>query len=392
MRRARLLVIIWVTFFAISLVSNILGPLIPDVIKSFRLSLSMAAFLPFSFFLAYGLCSIPAGLLVERRGEKAVVLAAFALVLAGSLAFALRHAYAVAIGSLFTIGIGMALLQVAINPLLRVVGGEQHFAFNSVLGQLVFGLASFLSPWLYSFLATRPGAGALAWTSLYWLFVAVALGMFVLVGATRFPSVHRTEDERAASATVYLLLARRPMVIAYFVAIFAYVGTEQGIANWISEFLRAYHGVDPQTAGAQTVAWFWGLMTAGCALGLYLLRRLDSRVVLAAFTTLAIALLSAGLFGPTTVARWALPLLGFSASVMWSVIFSLALNSVPEHHGAFSGILCTAIVGGAVVPWAIGWLGDRFGLRTGMLLLYGTLAYILSVARWARPIVINETR
>jgi fucose permease len=102
--------------------------------------------------------------------------------------------------------------------------------------------------------------------------------------------------------------------------------------------------------------------------------------------------LSAALFGPTALACWALPLLGFAASVMWSVIFSLALNSLPEHHGAFSGILCTAIVGGAVLPWAIGALGDRVGLRGGMMLLYATLAYILSVARWARPIVVNETR
>ena len=140
-RRGRLLVIIWVTFFAISLITNILGPLIPEVIAAYELSLAMAAFLPFSFFLAYGLCSIPAGMLVERYREKRVVVGAFGLVLCGSLAFALHSSYRVALVSLFTIGVGMALLQVAINPLLRVVGGEARFAFNSVLGQLVFGLA-----------------------------------------------------------------------------------------------------------------------------------------------------------------------------------------------------------------------------------------------------------
>ena len=76
---------------------------------------------------------------------------------------------------------------------------------------------------------------------------------------------------------------------------------------------------------------------------------------------------------------------------MWSVIFSLALNSVPRHHGSFSGILCTGIVGGAVVSLAVGWLGDRFGLRTSMGLLFLTLGYILSIGFWARPLVANAT-
>ncbi|MBN2245529.1 MAG: MFS transporter, partial [Candidatus Aminicenantes bacterium] len=77
--------------------------------------------------------------------------------------------------------------------------------------------------------------------------------------------------------------------------------------------------------------------------------------------------------------------------VMWSIIFSLALNSVDKHHGSFSGILCTGIIGGALVPLIIGWLGDRFGLRIGMLFLYFTFGYILSIGIWARPLITNAT-
>jgi len=76
---------------------------------------------------------------------------------------------------------------------------------------------------------------------------------------------------------------------------------------------------------------------------------------------------------------------------MWSIIFSLALNSIEKHHGSFSGILCTAVIGGAIVPVVIGWLGDRFGLRTGMMFLYLTVGYILSVSFWAKPIIANKT-
>jgi fucose permease len=76
---------------------------------------------------------------------------------------------------------------------------------------------------------------------------------------------------------------------------------------------------------------------------------------------------------------------------MWSIIFSLALNSVESHHGSFAGILCTAIIGGAVIQLFIGWLGDIFGLRTGMTFIFVTLAYILSIGVWANPIITNET-
>ena len=90
--------------------------------------------------------SIPSGMLVERFREKSVIASAFGVALLGSLAFALLPRFGVGLASLFLIGIGMAMLQVAINPLLRVAGGEEHFAFNSVMAQLVFGLASFISP------------------------------------------------------------------------------------------------------------------------------------------------------------------------------------------------------------------------------------------------------
>src|SRR6202011_3843707 len=95
--------------------------------------------------------------------------------------------------------------------------------------------------------------------------------------------------------------------------------------------------------------------------------------------------------GPPDVALLAFPATGFFLSVMWSIIFSFALNSVSRHHGAFSGILCTGILGGAVVPLLVGALGDRFGLRIAMLPVFATLGFILSVSWWARPLIRNET-
>jgi FHS family L-fucose permease-like MFS transporter len=91
------------------------------------------------------------------------------------------------------------------------------------------------------------------------------------------------------------------------------------------------------------------------------------------------------------VALIAFPCVGFFASVMYPIIFSLALNSVNEHHGSFAGIIVTGIIGGAIVPLIIGWLGDLMGLRNGLFFLYLTLGYILSIGFWAKPLVNNKT-
>jgi fucose permease len=126
-------------------------------------------------------------------------------------------------------------------------------------------------------------------------------------------------------------------------------------------------------------------------LGLVLLRLIDSQLILRLFGLGAVACVLAALLGPAPVALVAFPLCGFALSVMWSIIFSLALNSVAEHHGSFTGILCTGILGGALLPLAIGWLGDNIGLRDAMFLILLLLAYIISISFWARPLTRNET-
>ena len=125
-----------------SLLTNILGPIVSDIISSFGVSLAAAALLPFSFFIAYGVISIPAGFLVEKYGEKPVMIAAFLAGTVGLLSFAVHRSYRVAVVSLFIMGSGMATLQTPINPLLCVAGGEEYFAFNSAVAQLIFGIAS----------------------------------------------------------------------------------------------------------------------------------------------------------------------------------------------------------------------------------------------------------
>jgi fucose permease len=133
------------------------------------------------------------------------------------------------------------------------------------------------------------------------------------------------------------------------------------------------------------------MMAIGCMVGLGLLKLFDSRKILIASSILSLIFLTIALHGDGSLSLMFFPLMGFSLSVMWSIIFSLALNSLKNHHGTFSGILCTAIIGGAVVQLIIGWLGDLFGLRIGLYFIYITLGYILSIGFWSNPIITNET-
>ncbi len=276
-----------------------------------------------------------------------------------------------------------------------------------MLAQLLAGLASFISPFVYSYLVLNISKhtannvlltvlekivpAGLPWASIYWICGIIAIVMVVLTVFIKFPKVELSEDEKIEGVNIILKLLSDRTVIIFFLGIFAYVGTEQGISVWISKFLNTYHGIDPHTVGDYEVALFWGTMTIGGLLGLLLLKLVDVRIVLAAFIVCAITALSFALLGGTEVSLIAFPACGFFLSVMYPGIYSLGLNSVKKHHGSVAGILCTAIIGGAVVSFLVGYLGDMLGLRFGMFLNFITLLYMLYIACTAKPLVHNDT-
>jgi fucose permease len=232
---------------------------------------------------------------------------------------------------------------------------------------------------------------SMSWVSVYWAFGVLAIIMIAIIMFVKFPKVELKDDEKVGSKDSYLELLKNKYVILYFIGLFAYVGSEQGISYWMSKFLSNYHGINPEVAGADAVSYFWGLMTIGGVLGLVLLKLLDSKLVLRWFTILSMICVAIGLWGNAEIALWAFPISGFFLSVMYPVIVSLALNSVSKHHGSFAGILMTGIAGGAVVQLLIGGISDLISLKVGMMFLFVSLGYILSISFWAKPIVSNAT-
>lgn len=405
------LTLIMMFWFTISFITNILGPLIPDIINNFHLSdLAMAGFIPTSFFIAYALMSIPAGILIDRFGEKPVLFCGFLMPFVGTILFAMLHTYPALLASSFIIGLGMAMLQTVINPLQRAVGGEENYAFIAELAQFVFGAASFVSPLVYTYLIheldpsiysegknwlidllARVTPSDLPWVSLYWIFTIILLAMLIAVAVSKFPKIELKEDEKSGSRSSYTELFKKPSVWLFFLGIFCYVSTEQGSSIFMSTFLEQYHDINPQTDGAQIVSLFWGLMTVGCFFGMILLKFIDSKRLLQMSGIITIVLLICALFGSKQLSVMAFPAIGFSISMMYSIVFSLALNSVSEHHGSFAGILCSAIAGGAIGPLIISSIADHTSLQVGMSALFVFVAYITFIGFWANPIINNKT-
>ena len=406
-----MLALIMAFWFTISFITNILGPLIPDIIHNFNLSdLAMAGFIPTSFFIAYAIMSVPAGLMIDRFGEKPVLFLGFLMPFIGTILFACMHTYPMLLASSFIIGLGMAMLQTVINPLQRVVGGEENYAFIAELAQFVFGVASFISPLVYTWLihALEPEVYqqgqnflldilakvtpvTLPWVSLYWVFTALLLAMLLVVSFVHFPRIELKDDERSGSSSSYKKLFRQKYVWLFFLGIFCYVSTEQGVSIFMSTFLEQYHGIDPKTVGAQSISYFWGSMTVGCLFGMFLLKLIDSKRLLQISGLLSMSLLLIALFGSAKVAVCAFPAIGFCISMMYSIVFSLALNTVAQNHGSFAGILCSGIVGGAGGPLFVSLLSDTTSLRIGMLLILVFMGYITFIGFWAHPLVNNKT-
>ena len=402
-RYPQLVLLVMIVFFVISFITNILNSIIVAVKDSFELSLSAAGFLPFSFFIAYAVMSIPAGFLAERYSSRSLLTGSFGVIVISCLTFVLNPSYLYFLGTLFVLGLCMAVLQVIINPMLRFAGGEEHFAFNSVLAQVVFGGASFLSPWLYMELvkdqtyqfisSVFPGwiPENLPWLMLYVFFALLALVILGVIRMIPFPKVEKSDQEQVGAISAYKELLLNRWAYLFFLGIFAYVGFEQGVGNWMAEYLRTHHHYTEDYIGSATVSYFWAMLTVGSLIGLLLLKLFDSKKVLLMSSFATIILLLSALYGP---AKWALvgfPAIGFSISVMWSIIFSLGLNSVKHHHGALSGILCTGIAGGAIWPLIVGFLGDWLSLQFAMTVLILPLVYIMSIGIWAKPLIRNKT-
>ena len=390
-----LVIFVMAVFFVISFITNIIGPLIPQFIKTYNLNLVLASFLPLSFFFSYGVFSVPAGIFLERYGGKIVMLSAFIISSSGAALIILMPGYLSFIFSFFMIGTGMAILQVAINPILRYAVSGENFAFFSIIGQLAFGSASFLSPVFYRFLLEKKIFFGLhifndePWLWIYVLFILAIIALLVFLYFLKIPGNQSTSEK--FDINVFSKFLNNRISYFYFFGIFSYVGVEQGINNWSSQFLYQYHSLDPEVVGVDVISAFWGNLTIGTIISLFLVKLIDEKKLLNIYALSSSIIVLLAIYGDSEISVLSFKLLGFSISGVWSVMISLGLNSVSKNHSVFTGILLTGIVGGAIFPFIVAGIGQLFNLKVGMHVILIGLVYLLYVSFMAKPLISNKT-
>ena len=404
--RTAIVVLINLIYFKIGLMVSVVGALIPDIIRTFDLSFSAAAVLPLAYYIAFGVLAIPLGIINEKYNSKRVLLSAYAAGIIGVIMFAYFRNYYSSVLSLFIIGCSLTAAQVIALPLLRQAVGAAGLAFHSTLNTGLYAIGAIGSPFLYTLVikgVANPSSdfpynilhylhdGSYAWAVLYWIFLlffAVAVIMILLV---KFPQVQLDPAERMGDLASFRELLSQKYIYLYFFALFFYAACEQGNANWISQFLNTYHGVDPQSTGAMVLSWHWFLFAVGCMVGMVLLKYFPSRKILFWFTIAAMISLSVAIFGDRAMAIAGFALIGFFHSVMWPIILALGMNSVRRHHGSLAGLLFAASTGGAFGVMMIGRLGDLVNLRWGFLFLLICYVMVLSVYFWSNPFTHVDT-
>jgi len=391
------LVVLTSLFLMWGLITSLNDILIPHLKAAFSLSYVEAMLIQFCFFGAYFVMSLPSGYLVERAGYKRGIIIGLATAGVGCLLFypaAGNHSYMFFLLALFILASGITLLQVAANPYVAILGPPQTASARLNLTQAFNSLGTTIGPFLGSVLilsattpqpdaASQAAAEAASVQGPYLALAAVLFMIAVLIGIVRLPRI--AAAQQPADAPVAGAYQQHDSVWAYrhlvlgAIGIFVYVGAEVAIGSFLVNFMERPEiaGLSAETAGKH-LSFYWGGAMVGRFIGSAVLARVKPGKVLAFNALMAgILLLTAMLLAGRT-AMWALLAIGLFNSIMFPTIFTLAIEGLGRHTGAGSGVLCMAIVGGAIVPVLQGFYADHISVLYSFvipLLCYLYIAY-----------------
>jgi len=393
------LVIVTILFFMWGLLTSLNDVLIPHLKAIYTLSYLQAMLVQFCFFGAYFVVSVPAGALIRRVGYQLGAVIGLLIAAGGCALFypASKSGYGLFLFAFFVLASGITILQVAANPYVTVLGPASTAPSRLTLTQAFNSLGTTVAPHLGGILilsAAALGADKLAAMNAtelaayraheaasvqgpYLVLAATLAILAVLFALARLPKISHGEETTAAASGKASALAYRHLVLGA-AAIFLYVGGEVSIGSFLVNFLGEQHiaGLAPAVA-ASYVSLYWGGAMIGRFIGFAVMRYVSPGKSLAFNALAVIALVLAAIFGKGALAMWAILAVGLFNSIMFPTIFSLALHGLGRHTGQGSGILCMAIVGGAIVPFVQGALADAIGLQPSFFVPVACYAFIL---------------
>ena len=379
-----------VLFFIFGFITNLNMALVPHLRNIFTLPYAWAMLAESAFFLAYFVFASPTSKLIETIGYKKTMVVSLFIQVVGCLLFvpaAKTVSFPLFLTAVFIVGAGVTALQTAANPYVAILGPEHSAPVRLTLAQALNSLGGAIAPLVAgAYILTDLGDTATkaeVANTVRGPYIAIAAGLLILGVAVAFmhlPHIAQTQEFRPAKEGDAILSrsiwSYRHTVLGA-VGIFLYVGVEVGLASIAVNYFKT-QGIDSAKTASFLVSLYWGGALVGRLLGSWMLTRIKSGKLLGIFGFIASALIVVSMFSSGQVAIWSMVLCGFFNSIMFPNIFALGIAGLGPMTSKGSGLIMTAVVGGAIVPLALGALADKVGIQHAFvipLICYVFIAY-----------------
>lgn len=361
------LIPVMLAFFAMGFV-DLVGIASNYVKADLNLTDSEANIFPSLVFFWFLIFSVPTGMLMNRIGRKKTVLLSLIVTFLSLLFPIFGDGYMLMLISFSLLGIGNALMQTSLNPLLSNIISGDKLASSLTFGQFVKAIASFLAPYIAMWGATAaiPSFG-LGWRILFPVYMVVAVITILLLGATQIDE-EKPEGKPSTFGECFALLGK-PFILLCFIGIMCHVGIDVGTNTTAPKILMERLGMGLHDASFATSLYFI-FRTAGCFLGAFILSRMSAKIFFGiSVAMMALAMVGLSLFHGKEIIYICIGLIGFGNSNVFSIIFSQAIQSMPQRKNEISGLMIMGLFGGTVFPLFMGFLSDAMASQLGAVIV-----------------------
>ena len=361
-------------FFAMGFV-DLVGTASNYVQKDLALSDSEANLFPSLVFFWFLIFSVPTGMLMNKIGRKKTVLISLVITAVSLFIPAFGDSYAIMLISFSLLGIGNAVMQTSLNPLVTNLISGDKLASTLTFGQFVKAIASFLAPIIAAWGATTaiPTFG-LGWQSLFIIYAVISFLSISVLGAT---PIQEERPDKASGIGECIKLLGRPFILLCFIGIMCHVGIDVGTNTTAPKIIMERLGLPLEEAGFATSIYFI-FRTAGCFLGAFILRSVSPRLFFG--FSVAMMLVAMGMLfvcNTLTSLYIGIGLIGFGNSNVFSVVFAQALNTSPNEKNEVSGLMIMGLFGGTVFPLAMGFAADAVGQVGAVAVMTAGVIYLM---------------
>jgi MFS transporter, FHS family, L-fucose permease len=375
------LIALAVLYFMMGFITCLNDTLVPFFKKGFTLTYSESSLVQFYFFLTYAIASVPAGRIVGKVGYQKGMVLGFSVAAVGALLFfpaAVMHEYALFLMALFVVAIGIVLLQVAANPYITILGPAKTASSRLTLIQGVGSVGTTTAPLFGAYFILAPLQNADSSDAVKYPYLGIAAALIIIalvVNRLSLPKPVIGVEEKNKTRNGKGIFAFRNLNLG-MIGLFAYVGAEVAIGTFLTNYIADLLETNESNAN-NFVAFYWGGMLVGRLIGAFLLKSVKASRVLSVAAAMAIGLVLLSVSTSGYLAVWSMIAVGLCNSIMFAIIFSLAINGLGAYTTQASGLLSASIAGGAVISFCQGLLIDHTTWAVAFMLPVACYGYIL---------------